>query len=91
MGSYTSIFKGEKVWTEAQINGKVEEVFSKYDNSGKGLDRSTFGQWLQNEATTISKQYKEDELNEAYAEINKDVNGRIQRNNLADYLKKVHS
>lgn len=90
MGSHTSVFKGDKEWAEPQINSKVDEVFSKYATLGQGLDRNGFGNWLQAEATSINKQYKEEELNEEFTKVQKDMNGRIQKNNLADYLRKVH-
>lgn len=59
MGSLSSAFKGDKQWTEPQINTKVDQVFTKYDLTGHGLDRVDFGRWLQSEAQDIGKTYNE--------------------------------
>jgi Ca2+-binding EF-hand superfamily protein len=91
MGSMTSVFKGEHKWSEPQITTKVDEVFTKYDNTGNGLDRDTFGKWLQFEASNVSKHYNDKELDDAYSEVQKDQNGRIQKTQLSDYLRKVHT
>jgi predicted ATP-binding protein involved in virulence len=91
MGSHTSSFKGEHQWTEPQITTKVDQVFAKYDTIGNGLDRETFGRWLQSEAANVSKHYSDKELDDAYSEVQKDNNGRIQKHQLNDYLRKVHT
>ncbi len=50
----------------------MDEVFSKYDPTSNGLDKVTFGKWLQEEAGNVNKHYNEKEIDDAYSEVQKD-------------------